>query len=536
MSEQGQPTITAQQPPQGTAEQPKKRSKASWAIRIALLVTLWLPQPILFLQELAAGTARYGFLGILNYSLVGLFLVSLSLLIIFAQPHHKPTIALGCTTLVLAAICAANFVDASGQFVDDATYDQQTANSMSENVLANNLEGGYEQYRPFTGESVIRLSKPSTLTFAAGDDLPHVDSATALLPLASALVTATYPQEATTVGWEGNIYFDDWQGGHLEGFTQCYWYANGSEGLNQETRGSFREQYESFKAGGGADYNSQAYREGYVIGWEEALAAQREGVEQDTDEYWGLASATTAISGEAHNFSSDKAMFQFNNSSSGFTSLTDGNTDVFFGTKSDADQEEYALGRGVEFEYTPVGREGFVFLVNSANPIDSLTIEQVKGIYSGRIKNWKEVGGNSEPIVAYQRNENSGSQSMMVRFMGDTPLMDPPSKMHRASSMGGLVKGIADYDNGKGAIGYSFRYYVTDLVGKHDVKLLAIEGAEPTLESIEDGSYPITGEFYAVTRKGDSNENLARFLEWVRGPQGQELVAKSGYARLSGLR
>ena len=112
--------------------------------------------------------------------------------------------------------------------------------------------------------------------------------------------------------------------------------------------------------------------------------------------------------------------------------------------------------------------------------------------------------------------------------------MNPPSKMHSAGSMSGLVKGIADFDNGKGAIGYSFRYYVTDLVGEYDVKLLAIEGAEPTLQNIEDGSYPITGEFYAVTRKGDSDANLARFLEWVRGPQGQELVAKSGYARLAG--
>ena len=97
---------------------------------------------------------------------------------------------------------------------------------------------------------------------------------------------------------------------------------------------------------------------------------------------------------------------------------------MFFGTKSDASQEEHARDRGVEFEYTPVGREGFVFLVNASNPVDSLTIEQVKGIYSGKITTWKEVGGNDEPIQAYQRNSNSGSQSMMVRFMGDTPLMN----------------------------------------------------------------------------------------------------------------
>ena len=224
--------------------------------------------------------------------------------------------------------------------------------------------------------------------------------------------------------------------------------------------------------------------------------------------------------------------FQYNNSSAGFTVLAEGHTDVFFGTKADEGQAQEAREMGVEFDYTPIGREGFVFLVNVTNPVDSLTVEQVKGIYSGKITNWREVGGVDEPIVAYQRNANSGSQSMMERFMGDVTLMDPPGEMRSAGSMSGLVKGIADYDNGKGAIGYSFRYYVTDLVGDYDVKLLAIEGAAPTLENIEDGSYPITGEFYAVTRKGDADKNLTRLLDWIRGEQGQELVVKSGYARL----
>ncbi|HAM14849.1 MAG TPA: hypothetical protein DCP91_03095 [Eggerthellaceae bacterium] len=186
----------------------------------------------------------------------------------------------------------------------------------------------------------------------------------------------------------------------------------------------------------------------------------------------------------------------------------------------------------MEFDYTPVGREGFVFLVNASNPVDSLAVEQVKGIYSGKITNWREVGGADEPIVAYQRNADSGSQSMMERFMGDTALMDPLGEMRTAGSMSGLVRKIAEYDNGKGAIGYSFRYYVTNLVGDHDVKLLEIEGVPPTLESMEDGSYPILGEFYAVTRKGDDSGNLSRLLEWIRGEQGQELVAKCGYARL----
>ena len=101
--------------------------------------------------------------------------------------------------------------------------------------------------------------------------------------------------------------------------------------------------------------------------------------------------------------------------------------------------------------------------------MDSLTVQQVKDIYSGAITNWKDVGGEDEPIIAYQRNSGSGSQSMMERFMGDVPLADAPSNWV-ASGMGGLVSAVAAYDNRHGAIGYSFRYYVTDLVGDYDVK------------------------------------------------------------------
>ena len=89
---------------------------------------------------------------------------------------------------------------------------------------------------------------------------------------------------------------------------------------------------------------------------------------------------------------------------------------------------------------------------------------------------------------------------------------------------------IADYDNGADAIGYSFRYYATDLVGEHNIKLLAIEGAAPTPEAVAAGDYPLASDFYAVTRKGDDDENLARFLEWMRSEEGQSLVEATGYA------
>lgn len=224
--------------------------------------------------------------------------------------------------------------------------------------------------------------------------------------------------------------------------------------------------------------------------------------------------------------------FQYNNSSEGFYCLADKTTDIFFGIKPSEGQVTYATDAGVEFEYAPIGREAFVFLVNADNPVNSLTTQQVRDIYSGKITNWSEVGGDDREIIAYQRNVDSGSQSQMVRFMGNVPLEDAPQVL-RSASMGSLVKSVADYDNGPDAIGYSFRYYVTDLVAEYNVKLLAIEGVEPTIENIGNGSYPVTGDFYAVTRKGETNQNVTRLIDWIQSEQGQYLVEQSGYSRLA---
>ena len=496
-------------------------------------------------------TFFYGFLGDAVYLLVPAILGIVTALIFVVGKNRKATGVLGVILAVLLALFAANCVDSSAKFVDPATYDRQAADALDENNIANNIEGGYGQYRPFTGEGVERLDEPASLHFSAGDDLPRVDAATALLPLASAFVTATYPEEATSVQWDRWDYNSAAENGYIAGFRLALLEAVGED----ESSDTFIQKIMQDSKG----YTGLS-REGFDLGFDRgssdgaraaAAGVQPYSVEGDNQGYFDYFDDTRIpiydIEHPGKAFGEYGDTFQYNNSSAGFTVLAEGHTDVFFGTKADDGQNQEARGMGVEFDYTPIGREGFVFLVNASNPVDSLSVEQVKAIYAGEITNWREVGGNDEPIRAYQRNQNSGSQSMMVRFMGDTPLMEAPSELHSAS-MGGLVRAVANYDNGVGAIGYSFRYYVTDLVGEYDVKLLEIEGVPPTPENITDGSYPITGEFYAVTRKGDLEEgrarieddpsadtrqaNLVRLIDWIRGEQGQELVVKSGYAWL----
>ena len=218
--------------------------------------------------------------------------------------------------------------------------------------------------------------------------------------------------------------------------------------------------------------------------------------------------------------------------SNAYRKLVDGNCDIIFVAGPSKEQEEYAKEQGVELTYTPIGREAFVFFVNPKNPIDGMTLEQIRGVYSGKITRWSDLGVRGlGKILAFQRSEGSGSQTALERFvMGDTPLM-PAKKETVMGGMGGIVEQVSSYKNHRNAIGYSFRFYCTGLMRDFDVKLLEIEGVAPTVENIENGTYPLASYFYAVTRS-DADENTLRLLDWILSPQGQKLVEKSGYTPL----
>ncbi len=211
--------------------------------------------------------------------------------------------------------------------------------------------------------------------------------------------------------------------------------------------------------------------------------------------------------------------------------IVTGEADIIFVGGPSQEQEEFAKEKGVELVYTPIGKEAFVFFVNSKNPIEDITLSQIQDIYSGSTVRWSELGvegfGN---IRAFQRDEGSGSQSALVKIMGEKELMTPP-KEDVIGGMGGIISRAADYRNYKNAIGYSFRFYSTEMVKNNQIKLLSINGVEPTLENIENGTYPVASHFYAVTR-ADADENILKLLDWIVGEQGQELVEKTGYTPL----
>ena len=223
----------------------------------------------------------------------------------------------------------------------------------------------------------------------------------------------------------------------------------------------------------------------------------------------------------------EKSGVEFHNTIEGFTRLVKQKADIVFNAAPSASQKEEARRANAELTYTPIALEAFVFFVNKECPIDGLTSQQIRDIYSGKIRNWKELGAPAGRIIAFQRPPNSGSQTTMERFMGETPLAKP-LKEEVVRSMGSIIERVAQYRDVANAIGYSFRYYASTMKGSDSIKFLKVDGVEPTPENIASRRYPMTGEVLAITSQ-HSDPECARLIEWILGPQGQELVRKTGY-------
>ena len=215
--------------------------------------------------------------------------------------------------------------------------------------------------------------------------------------------------------------------------------------------------------------------------------------------------------------------------------LIQGKTDIIFCAAPSKDQLAFAERMGVQLHLTPIGREAFVFFVNSENPVEGLTVEEIQGIYTGEITNWRELGGKHQRIRPYQRAENSGSQSALLRLMEGLPLMEP-EKEDRIAGMGGIITQVASYRNHKNAIGFSFRFYSTEMVENEQIRLLALNGVAPTKDTIRSGEYPISSNFFAVTASPigepapeETNADLRALLDWILSDQGQELIEQTGY-------
>ena len=181
-------------------------------------------------------------------------------------------------------------------------------------------------------------------------------------------------------------------------------------------------------------------------------------------------------------------------------------------------------------EMKPIGRDALVFMINASNPVKSLTEEQIQSVYTGDTTNWKELGGNDEEIVAFQRGQNSGSQTLMEKLvMNGIPMAKAPSYLS-ISSMGELLDAVSSYNNQGNAIGYSVYFYARNMYSVPGLEFLSVDGITPSNDTIQDGSYPYVNEFYAAIRDDEPEDSPARLLfDWLTSEGGQELIANTGY-------
>lgn len=215
------------------------------------------------------------------------------------------------------------------------------------------------------------------------------------------------------------------------------------------------------------------------------------------------------------NFAEDSAM-QYKNTVRGYQAIVDGTTDILFCAGPSAEQVQYAEDKDVELVYVPIGLEGFVFFVNEKNPVENLTVEQIRKIYACEYTNWSEVGGANRVINPVTRLEGSGSQTAFESFMGDYVIgRKSPFALTGAS------------------IGFSFRYYMDGIVENDAVKMISLNGVYPSAENIANRTYSIVAQFYAIYRADNDNPNIPVLIDWLLSDEGQTLIEETGYVKIN---
>lgn len=220
---------------------------------------------------------------------------------------------------------------------------------------------------------------------------------------------------------------------------------------------------------------------------------------------------------------------EYSNTHPGYVKLINNQADLIVVTEPSKEELELAKSKNIELEVTKVVNEGFVFFVNKNNKVNSISLENIRRIYSGEITNWSELGGDNAKIVAFQRPTNSGSQTGLLSLVMKDKKVKVPTTTEKIQTMSGIIEQVADYDNGINSIGYSYYYYAETMYKNDNLKYIAIDDVEPNMETIKNGTYPIRTAYYIVTRKGETNENVAKLKDAMLSKRGQLVAQKAGY-------
>jgi phosphate transport system substrate-binding protein len=219
----------------------------------------------------------------------------------------------------------------------------------------------------------------------------------------------------------------------------------------------------------------------------------------------------------------------------GITSLIEKTTDIANASRAIKPEEvQSAKDNGVIPTEFVVARDAIGVIVNPANPINRLTLQQVSDIYSGKISNWKDLGGEDRPIVRVSREVTSGTHVYFLESVirlgnsKDTTIFAADTLLLPSSE--GIMSEVGQNPN---AIGYDGLGYITPTVKKIRLsKDPAGPFIEPTVATALDGTYPISRDLYMYTN-GEPTGKVKEYLDWILGPEGQKVVSDLGFVPIS---
>jgi phosphate transport system substrate-binding protein len=224
-------------------------------------------------------------------------------------------------------------------------------------------------------------------------------------------------------------------------------------------------------------------------------------------------------------------------SGTGIAALINGSTDIANASREMKEEEFQQAGeRGVAPVEHVVALDAIAVVLNPGNPIDQLSIPQIADLFTGRITNWRDVGGENRPVVLASRESNSGTyvyflEEVVRRGDSDNPdLFSPEALLLPSSEVIGL-----EVSQNPNAIGYDGLGYVTP--SQKTVKVAPSESGPfvpPTIETVKDGTYPIARPLFMYTR-GEPTGAIKEYLDWIISEEGQRIVVELGFVPLSDL-
>ncbi|MFH1945927.1 MAG: PstS family phosphate ABC transporter substrate-binding protein [Acidobacteriota bacterium] len=206
----------------------------------------------------------------------------------------------------------------------------------------------------------------------------------------------------------------------------------------------------------------------------------------------------------------------------GIASIIDGTADIGDASRSIKDSErEKAKSNGIDTYENIVAADGIAVIVNPKNTVSELTLDQIKAIYTGKINNWKEVGGANKRIVIVSRDSSSGTFEAFNELALDKEKVRPDALMNASNNI--VAQIVA---NTPLAIGYIGIGYISE-----SIKAVTVNGITCTKENVVNGTYPIARNLYMYT-KGSPAGVVKEFIDFILSPEGQKLVDKAGFVAI----